>query len=251
MQHKWLKQFKLLIIDEVDSTNDEAKRIALSGDSPENLVIWGKKQTAGRGRYGKEWASFEGNLYCSIILPRTDTLEKSTQLSFVAALAVSDSICQLAKDYNLPLTVKHKWPNDILVNDKKIAGILLESAGENNGYIVVGIGLNIENSPLDLPNTTSLHEQQFHFTNAGDMVNRIMSSLLNYYQIWLSEEFLPIREMWLKKAAKIGEIVTVNLPNCRISGLFKDIDFNGALRIKLASGQIHTINTGEVFFQEE
>lgn len=246
---KWLSKFHLLLLDEVDSTNSEAQRIALSDRSPSYLVITSKKQTNGRGRSGRTWESPHGNLYMSVIVPKTATLDEMSQLTFVSSLALENAISSLFHSEGMNTKIELKWPNDVMINDKKVAGILLESAGKNMEYIVIGVGVNISKAPeiKDKP-STSLQAEGLTKLESTEMLNRFMSNFLKLYQTWLSEEFRGIREKWLKKARNIGKIISVDSGGTRISGKFMDIDFKGQLRVQVASGQIHSINTGEVVF---
>jgi len=248
---KWLNQFRLISLDEIDSTNNKAKLLSITDEPCSHTVIHADKQTAGRGRYGRKWESLDGNLFMSIILPKTASLEKMAQLCFVCGLATEAAITGIIQSYNQNLSTKLKWPNDVLVNDKKIAGILIETAGKNNEYIIVGIGVNIKAAPILQENkTTSLFAEGISFVTSKDLLNEIMTKFIKYYYIWLSEEFLPIRERWIKKAKGIGEVINVTTGHNRVSGKFIDIDFTGSIRVLLASGQIYSINAGEVFFSD-
>jgi BirA family biotin operon repressor/biotin-[acetyl-CoA-carboxylase] ligase len=246
---KWLGKFHLLLLEDVDSTNSEAKRISILDPSAGYLVICAKKQSLGRGRYGKSWSSPEGNFYCSIIIPKTSNLDLMAQLSFVASVALEEAISSFFYDYKLHKKPELKWPNDILIDDKKVSGILLETAGELNEYVVIGVGANLQESPsLQEYKTTSLREEGINFIDVNDFLDRFMSNFYKLYCIWLADGFLPIREKWLKKAKGKGKIVNVNTGTERISGKFLDLDLKGGMRIQLASGHIYTLNNGEVFF---
>ena len=136
--------YALIALDEAGSTNDEAKDRAVAG-APEGTVIWARQQRAGRGRRGRAWVSPPGNLYLSVILRPACEARSVAQLSFVAALAVLDLV-----DGPLPGRACCKWPNDILVDGGKVAGILLESALRAEGrvdWVVLGIGVNLASHP--------------------------------------------------------------------------------------------------------
>lgn len=249
MNLKWIKHFQLLILDEVDSTNSEAKRIAAAEKSPSSLVVWSHSQTEGRGRHGRKWESLQGNLFISIMLPRTGMLKYMAQLSFVASLSVSNAISYLAEKYNISLDIEHKWPNDVLVNKKKISGILIESGGLNNEYIVVGIGVNVKEFPSFLSKTTtSLKDNGLYFTEPHEVLCCVMTFFEKHYREWLVNDFLKIRDEWIKKASQLNDIITVATSHSRISGKFVDIDFSGAIRLQVASGEILSVHAGEVFF---
>lgn len=248
---RWLTKFHLLLLDDIDSTNNEAKRIVASDNSPNYLVICAKKQSAGRGRNGKFWQSEEGNLFVSVIFPRTGTIEEMSQLSFVSSLALHYAISSIFQNYSINKPISLKWPNDVLVNNKKVAGILLETAGLHSEYVVVGLGVNVKNFPtINGKYTTSLFAEGLHFLDPSELLNRFMTYLYKYYQIWITDQFMEIREKWLKRTKGLGEIITVDSGLERVSGKFLDIDFTGRLRIQVASGQIFYVSAGEVFFNE-
>ncbi len=141
--------FRLHRFDTVGSTNDEAKALARAGAAPGTLV-WATEQTAGRGRRGRAWLSPPGNLYLSLVLRPDGAPSRAAQLGFVAALGLGDALAPLLGPA-LPLS--YKWPNDLLVNGKKLAGILLESETSAAGgvdFVVIGIGVNIRSMPDDV-----------------------------------------------------------------------------------------------------
>ncbi len=140
----WLQKYNLLTFDTIDSTNSECRRRTKAGGLS-NTVIWAKNQTAGRGRYGRQWGSKEGNLHMSILMPISCELMEAAQLSFVTGLAVHEVIESLSKKSNIKVPLYLKWPNDIFIKEQKIGGILLESLISNNQqWIIIGLGLNIE-----------------------------------------------------------------------------------------------------------
>jgi len=246
MYLKWLQQYNLLVFEEIDSTNNEAKRLIKSG-ALDRLVIWSKQQTDGRGRYGRNWSSQEGNLYMSVLLPVQCSLAKAAQLSFVMGLSVYDVISGLAKKQKIKLDINLKWPNDILISGMKIGGILLESLPEEDtGWVVLGLGLNVENTP-DVENSTSLKDLGIK-GNVGHALGMVMNKFDYYHNLWTIYGFSKIRQMWIKRAYKLGEVVTISDMKNRISGVFETIDKDGAMKIKLASGEKYSMSTGEIFF---
>src|ERR1700727_2136985 len=130
--------------ERLESTNDEARQLAAAG-APHGTVVHADEQSAGRGRFGRTWYSPPGNLYLSVLLRLDRPPERTPELSFVAAITVADAVdALLPKQSRATL----KWPNDVLVNDGKIAGILLENA---DGAQIVGIGLNVLEAPRNPP----------------------------------------------------------------------------------------------------
>lgn len=243
--------FDFIFLNDVDSTNLEAARyINENKKNAAYKVICANKQTAGKGREDRKWHSPEGNLYLTIIIPKTNSLEVMSQLSFVTSLAIHKSLKNIFKEYGLNKDIKLKWPNDVLVDDKKISGILIEAPSLCEEYILVGVGLNISSHPdlQDKP-TTSLKNEGVDIISNINITNMFMNEFNRYYKKWLIDDFIPIRDEWIKNAQNIGKLISVNTRFSRVSGKFIDIDLSGSIRLKISSGQIFTINTGEVFFE--
>ena len=221
-----------------DSTNNDAINAALSGES-EGFVIWSLRQTSGRGRQGRTWESPEGNLYCSVLLCPQSAVSNIAQYSFVAALAVRDTVQTLLPEARVFL----KWPNDILVDNRKISGILLEAVEQG---LVVGIGLNILHHPdqASYP-ATSMVEQGLHTVSTASVLELLLERLLYWVEIFRLSGFVPIRAAWLDNAIR-GKM-TVHLPHAILQGTFADLDINGCLRLHLADGSERSISSGDVF----
>lgn len=242
----WLKNYNLLIFDEIDSTNSEAIRLARSGLSG-NFIIWAKSQSAGRGRYGKTWVSDPGNFFISLLLDDEITISRQPQISFISALALYEAINIIAKQKGGFVDLLFKWPNDLLIKGEKAAGILLESvtiSGKN--YLIIGIGVNIDTKPnINIPVTT-LAENGLEIDNQGHLLNYFMGYFDKYLAEWKKKGFVKFRKNWLKKAYRLNDVITIDDGNNRVSGIFNDIDFAGSIRIKLACGQIFTLSAGEI-----
>src|SRR5262245_30775601 len=151
--------YRLVFHDSIGSTNDEAKRLARDG-AAEGTLVWALEQTAGRGRRGRAWVSPRGNLYASAIMRPNCPANRAAQPGFVAALAIVDGLASL---FPPPNNLSYKWPNDVLVSGRKIAGILLESetsAIEDVEFVVVGVGINLVTSPrnMEFPATSIMEE---------------------------------------------------------------------------------------------
>jgi BirA family biotin operon repressor/biotin-[acetyl-CoA-carboxylase] ligase len=248
MQLKWFDHYNLLIFDELDSTNLEAKRLIQAGVTG-NFVIWAECQTCGKGRYGRTWISPPGNLYLSIILDSDAFHEKQAELCFVTSLAVYDAIHAKALSEDLKLDIALKWPNDVMVGGAKISGILLESIKTYNGYnLVIGIGLNVRHHPDNIERLVTSMYGLGMSVDAGEMIDRVMSSFMYYYAIWKDSGFKKIRNLWLQKAYNPYDVMTVSDGRRSVSGVFQGIDHSGAIMLKTESGEVHTLSTGEVFF---
>ncbi len=243
--------YRLIGLGTVDSTNDEAKRLALEGEesAPDGTIVWAKEQTAGRGRRGRSWSSPPGNLYCSLILRPDVPAEKAAELSFVAALAVFDMLGRVGEPGH---QVDLKWPNDILLNDRKVAGILLEAetgGSANPEWIVLGLGVNVGVFPgdTDFP-ATSFRAENWRATEV-DCLESFARHFLQWVTQWKDEGFAPIRKTWLLRCHGQGEKIEVQLENETVTGIFTDIDEAGAMLVKTASGE-RRITAGDVFFPE-
>ena len=238
---------KLITYDTIDSTNEEAKRLARKG-APSGVVVWAKEQSSGIGRRGRKWISEIGNLYFSILLRPECSAFKAMQLSFLASVCMAENI-----KYVLPETaiVNCKWPNDVLVKDRKISGILLESQTIAQGdidWLVIGIGLNVKSFPKDLefPATSLLHEEAKSDICAEFMLELFSHRFLSNYKIWKEMGFEPIRKAWLRRVAWIGKKIIVRLEHETLIGVFKALDKDGAL-ILLHNDDERRITAGDIF----
>jgi len=252
-----LEDFHLLSYDSLDSTNEEARRLAEGGAS-HGAVIWAKKQTDGRGRQGREWVSNEGNLFVSILLSPDCDLVAAAQLSFVAGISVLDTLQPIIDDAG---ALTCKWPNDIMLNDRKLGGILLESfrtvsnePGHNKTtqWVTVGIGLNIDSCPdnTDIP-AAFLKEAGVEIVSAKIVLSRFVHHFIQRYDQWANKGFSTIRRDWLKHAWRLGEEIQVRAGNQKVTGLFDGIDPQGQLLLKDKSRKKLTLSAGDVFFEEE
>ena len=254
--------FRLHKIPVTTSTNAEAKRAAEAGE-PEGLVIQALRQTAGQGRQGRVWDSPEGNLYASLLLRPHCGIQEAGNYTFVAALAVYDTVREF-----LPEAVIHlKWPNDVLVEGRKISGILLEAAPVEEGrvpWLVIGVGINVLHCP-DTGMATSLHYEmrksdRFEAPHtkgipafAGMTEADVLTAFLNHFALWqktlVQNGFAPLRSAWLSHA-KTG-LMTIRLPRETLEGTFSGLNDQGHLIVTLANGAERAIAAGDVFFPSQ
>jgi BirA family transcriptional regulator, biotin operon repressor / biotin---[acetyl-CoA-carboxylase] ligase len=237
--------FRLIAYETIGSTNEEAKRLARDG-APEGLMVCARSQTAGRGRRGRTWVSPPGNLYASLVLRPRCRAAVAAQLGFVTSLALAAAIEELAPGIEL----RCKWPNDLLANGKKIAGILLETemtAGDHPDFVVIGIGANLEASPGDVGYpATSLAEEGIVDIAPETLLAGFADRFAGWLAIWREKGFAPIRDEWLSRAAGIGAPIQVRLEGDTIDGRFLDLDGTGALMLGLPGGS-RRITAGEIF----
>ena len=239
--------YALIALEEADSTNDEAKQHAAAG-APTGTVIWARQQRAGRGRRGRAWISPLGNLYVSVILRPACEARHVAQLSFVAALAVLDLV-----DGPLPGRARCKWPNDILVDGAKVAGILLESALEPGGrvdWVVLGIGVNLANHPgLEGPvPSTSLVDAGAPALAPDEALPPLLAALTRRRQEWESRGFGAVRRAWLARAHGLGGPVAIAKGGRTLIGIFEGLDAEGALVLAQAGAAPISIAAGDVYF---
>lgn len=238
--------YRLVSRETVGSTNDEATRLARSG-AEQGTLVWALEQTAGRGRRAREWVSPRGNLYASLILRPACPLDRAAQLGFVAALAVGDALAVLVPGLREPAL---KWPNDVLVGGRKIAGVLLEAEIEENGnlaFLIVGVGINLVSAPTDaeFPATSVLGEGH-HPPEPAAMLEALVRDLNSWARCWRAEGFAPVRSAWRKRVRGLGEPIRVRLEGAILHGRFADIDHQGVLLLDTPAGRRH-ISAGDVF----
>ena len=245
--------YRLIAMDSVGSTNDEAKKLAEEG-AEEGTLVWAREQTKGRGRHGRTWASPRGNLYMSLILRPDCALAEAAQLGFVTALAVGEAIGAVAPPM---LEVTYKWPNDVLVHGRKVAGLLLESkstpTADRGGaveWLVVGIGANVQSHPADarFPATNLIFEGVSPEVDESMLLEAICRHFLALANRWTEDGFAPIRRLWLGHAHGLGEAVEVRLGQETLRGTFREMDESGSLILELPDSRRRTVAAGDVLF---
>lgn len=229
--------------DEVSSTQDLATASARAGD-PAGTVIVAKTQTAGRGRIGNIWQSFPGNLLTSIVLRPDIETGQAGQFSFLTAVALNRTLSEMLDDSH---AILNKWPNDILVDGKKIAGILLESVIEGGRFaaLILGVGVNVASSPEDRTCLSSLGAAS---ETTESVLQALLANLAEVLAEYERDGFAPLREEWLDYAMNLHQPIKVRLPSTTLEGIFEGLEPDGALRLRLDHGDIKVIHSGEVFF---
>jgi len=245
--------YSLIRLATVDSTMTEAARRAEAG-APDGTLVWAAEQTAGRGRRGRGWESPPGgNLYLSVLIWPELPPQRLANLGFAAGLALHAAIAPFLRQ---PEALRLKWPNDLLYERAKLAGLLLESQLEPDGRarIVVGMGVNLAAAPqhtpypaaalsaLPLQRPVDLAAAVAAWTHAFAPLRRRLET----------EGFAAIRADWLAKAAGRGERITARLADGRErNGVFADLDGEGRLLLRLPDGSIEPIAAGDVYFRED
>jgi len=225
-----IKQFTVWHHDKIGSTNDEARRLAAEG-APHGTVVHADEQTSGRGRLAHTWFSPPGNLYVSILLRTGQPVARTAELSFLAALAVADTVEAL-----LPRQIRAmlKWPNDVLVNGAKIAGILLEQVDEAT---IMGIGLNVLEAPSNAAYKTTTIVANSGIASVDGARDILLDRLGRHLLVWNADGFVPIREQWLNRSYPLGAAIRASSAGKPVAGHFAGLDLDGALLLDTAEGR--------------
>ncbi|HEX9780891.1 MAG TPA: biotin--[acetyl-CoA-carboxylase] ligase [bacterium] len=222
----------------VTSTMDAAHELA-AADCPDRTLVWALRQTAGRGRFGRRWESPDGGAYCSIVVRPPRPMEEVSQLSLVAGLAVCEAIEGLLQE-----PPRIRWPNDVLLGDAKVAGLLVEMRKRS---AVVGIGINVSSLPGDLPaGSISLREAGAAGCDPCGAVARTFAAFDARYTQWANEGFSPLRVPLRGRLATLGGMVTVQTGGDVVHGQALDLDEGGRLLLRLESGIQRAFDSGEV-----
>lgn len=226
------------------------RQVAAGVSEPTWILAY--EQTQGRGRRGRSWQSVRGNFAASLLIPDAGLVTDAARLTFVASLAVHDAL----QHFVGPMAgLAIKWPNDVLLNDGKISGILLESAsaGPRLTALTVGIGVNLVDAPpaASMDSWTvapvSLRDVMGDAPDPAAFLDRLAPSFHAWHKRLVAEGFAPIREAWLQHAARLGQEITARLPKQTLTGRFEGIDAEGALILLTDNGPV-TIPAADIFF---
>jgi BirA family biotin operon repressor/biotin-[acetyl-CoA-carboxylase] ligase len=251
--------YRLSAYETIGSTSAEALDRAKGGD-PGRLWVVSTSQTAGRGRRGRAWETPRGNLAASLLMSGPVDPQQSARLGFAAGLALESAIRACAPGVAVRLGMDRgasvgtglrlKWPNDVLVDGAKVAGILLEAVTTREmTRMAIGIGVNVEHSPEGLPYpATSLAACGAPIT-AEQLFEALSDAWIEQDEIWDSGRGFPvIRSRWLERAAGLGAAIAVGVGDTTHRGTFETIDEEGRLILRGADGSARAITAGEVHF---
>lgn len=250
MDKAWPEGTGRHVLPVTDSTNAHALREAPAVSGPAWFL--GLEQTAGRGRRARAWSSPRGNFHGSLLLFPTERPDQVALRSFAAALALRDAFVALT---GVPQAFSLKWPNDVLLNGAKVAGILLEatSAGAGVQALAIGIGVNLiahpDQSVMEegaLPAVSLLSETGIRVTPEA-FLDALAPAYAKWEAVFTAQGFAPLREAWLSQAAKIGQHIRARTGKDTFYGVFETIDSQGNLILATATGQM-AIPAAEVFF---
>lgn len=247
---EWPEGYGRRVLQEVESTLDEAARLAPELSGPEWILAY--RQTAARGRRGRAWANPDGNLAATLVLFPTEPANVAALRSFVAALALFDAcvaLCGRSEGFAL------KWPNDVLLNGGKLAGILLESSGRGTrlDHLFIGIGVNLASAPSPgrlepgaVPPVSLLSETGAQ-VDPESFLDFLAAAYARREEQFTVHGFEPIRADWLDRAARLGTLITARTAKTETSGTFETVDAQGNLVLITGKGRV-TIPAADVFF---
>ncbi|MDL4840826.1 biotin--[acetyl-CoA-carboxylase] ligase [Aquibacillus rhizosphaerae] len=247
LQTNWLGNH-FIHRETVDSTQTMALQLASTGAEHGTVVI-ADEQTAGRGRMQRNWHSQkEQGIWMSLILKPPLLPNQAPQVTLLAATVLADVI----NDY-LKIRPAIKWPNDILINDKKVAGILTEMQAEQDQiqYVVLGIGLNVNQTEAMFPTeirelATSLKMESKKELNRTELVQKILKTFEQSYERFVNNGFTDIKEKWESYGYKLGESVVITTPKKQWSTVLEGIESDGALRVMNEDGTRQTLYSAEI-----
>lgn len=233
--------------DELESTNAKAFELAHEGGFHGEVIIT-EHQTAGKGRRGRSWSSPAGkSLAMSVILRPEIAPARAPELTLVAAVALVETLIDSGVEASI------KWPNDIQLAGKKVAGILTELSAdvERVHFIVLGIGVNLNSEAKDFPSelaelATSVSQNRKSPVHRALFTAALLGKLEGWLETWTDEGFGPVREAWKKHAPMLGQEVLVRADNKELRGVAKDLDEAGALLLDLGDGKTERVLSGDV-----
>ncbi|RZI99956.1 MAG: biotin--[acetyl-CoA-carboxylase] ligase [Brevundimonas sp.] len=242
----------VLLLDQTDSTNAEARRRAEAGETGP-LWIAARRQSAGRGRRGRAWDSDSGNLFATLLTTTRKAPAEAAQVTFIAALAVADLL-----DLYAPASlVTIKWPNDVMLAGQKASGVLVESGAHPAGglWLAVGIGVNLAEAPTgtERPATALAHHLSADHV-APPKVEAAAQQLAEAFAVWAERwetlGFQPILDAWRARTPGLDGPAVARLGHETVEGRAEGVAEDGALRLRLADGSLRLVSAGDVFFGE-
>ena len=249
----WPDGVDRVVFETLDSTNAEAIRRAKDGL---RVPTWffTAEQTQSRARRGRPWDAGKGNFSASLLMRPEGKLEDAALRSFIAALSLREALVEVCGREDL---FALKWPNDVLLNNRKLAGILLESGTDRFGmYLCIGIGVNLVNepdptfieegafAPISLRSVTGLTIDPLDFLNA------LAAAFERWEQVFQRMGFSPIRTEWLNHATRLGEVITAKMMDRVETGVFETVDETGAIVLRTPKG-LQRISAADIYFGME
>lgn len=242
--------YDLVVVEKTDSARAHAERLAREG-AEEGTLVWARAQREGIGRKGNYWMSGSRNLHCALVLRPEDDLATCCQISLVSCICTAMAIARQAE----PLEeIRFRWPNDILLNRGKVAGITLSGElgpRQRPRWMVVAVNVNVNECPASKGFTAaSMRGEGFQQADRIGVLEAYGREFLSWINRWAEEGFSPVRNAWATKSPDEGEFSTVRWGNREVAGKYEHIDESGALKIIDADSNVRTITLEEFFRQE-
>lgn len=239
------KNFTIHQFESLESTNKTAFAMAEAREIFDREIILAEMQTGGKGRESRIWSSPQGNLYFSLVLQPKISVAKIPQISFVAIVALRQMVEELLPHHK----IENKWPNDLLIEQKKVAGILLESKISQNNceFVIVGIGLNLVSNPDQTIFPASNLKIFGAEVSPKIALKKFLDAFENLYENYLNFGFISVRRAWISKAFRLNEKISVKNGAEEISGIFSDLDEEGNLILLEENGDKKTILAADIF----
>jgi BirA family transcriptional regulator, biotin operon repressor / biotin---[acetyl-CoA-carboxylase] ligase len=238
---------KLLIFEQLDSTNEEARRCAARGEVTP-VYLMARTQTAGRGRRGREWMSLPGNLFLTYLGATKKTPAEIALLGFAAGVALAefcDSVLAAGR-------ARLKWPNDLMLDGRKAAGLLLESGALADGrnWFAIGVGFNLLAAPEGVgQETAALADLAPRAVLAPETVANDFAERLSSWAARLDREgFAPLRAAWETRAYGLGDAASVDLGSATLAGISRGLSPRGELMLELPNGEMRAVAAGDILF---
>jgi BirA family biotin operon repressor/biotin-[acetyl-CoA-carboxylase] ligase len=242
--------YELVVVDKTDSARAHAERLAAQG-AEEGTLVWAKSQTEGLGRNNRFWMSGYRNLHLGLILQPEQPFTSACQLSLVATICTAMAIADQAE----PMAeLRYRWPNDVLLNRGKVAGITLSgslSSGNVPEWMVLGVNVNVFDHPKSLGfDSASMRGEGFENHDRVQVAETFCRQFLSWANRWADDGFAPIRKAWLMRARGDPLMQTIRLQDAEITGTFDDMDEEGTLTLHTTEHQKRGI-TLAAFFQPD
>ena len=240
------KKYNLIKLKTVKSTNIEIKKMVSSNEQINHLCVSANNQTNGYGRRNTKWFSYNGNIHLSILLKPKCRINNVNQLSFMTSISLGETLKKIKKNIN----IKYKWPNDILLNKKKIGGVLIETSSYVNKkikWVIIGIGLNIIKSPNLKKKEfkiTSLNKEKV-FIEKDSFIDSFLKIFFFNYEFWEKKGFNFIKKSWISNVYKVNNKIIVKYKNNCIKGKIVDLLINGGIKLKTRK------ETKEIFYGDQ
>ena len=236
--------WRLRVYEVLPSTSDLCRSLAEAGE-PAGLAVLAGRQTRGRGSRGREWESPEGNFYFSVLLRPRELARDAAQWSLLAGVALAEALAGYLPD---PSALRLKWPNDALLNGKKLAGILVDSGADSAGmidWLIVGVGVNLAVAPEVPGRAVACLADVAPPPPPSRFADVLLARLRHWQQVRTNDGFAPIRAAWLAHAPAPGSAVTLRLGDKMLGGGFAGLGDDGSLLLE-ADGRVRAFAAGEV-----